>query len=108
MLGIAGTDFWGFGSGFKDEGVMLGGTYHNATLLKDNNTYLQGDTLEGTSELGGWVSVCGGDNYRGFVNFGDSKKVYLDDWCSGGGYELSNDRNGEKIQDNKIPVTPPT
>ena len=93
MFGIAGTDFWGFGSGFSDGGVMIGGTYHNATLLKDNDTYIQGDSLKGTLETGGWASICGGDNYRGFVNFGDSKKVYLDDWCSGGGYELSNDRN---------------
>ena len=92
MFGIAGTDFWGFGSGFADGNVMIGGTYHNATLLKDNNTYLQGDTLEGTSEFGGWVSICGGDNYRGFVNFGDGRKVYLDEWGSGGGYTLSGDR----------------
>ena len=40
MYGIEGTDFWGFGAGFKDGNVMLGGTYHNGTLLKDNNTYL--------------------------------------------------------------------
>ena len=93
MFGIAGTDFWGFGSGFSDGDVMIGGTYHNATLLKDNNTYLQGDTLSGTDELGGWVSICGGDNYRGFVNFGDNRKVYLDEWGSGGGYKLSGDRN---------------
>jgi len=93
MFGIAGTDFWGFGSGFSDGDVMIGGTYHNATLLKDNNTYIQGDTLEGTAELGGWVSICGGDNYRGFVNFGDGRKVYLDEWGSGGGYTLSGDRN---------------
>ena len=93
MFGVAGTDFWGFGSGFSDGGVMIGGTYHNATLLKDNDTYIQGDSLNGTAESGGWASICGGDNYRGFVNFGDSKKVYLDDWCSGGGYTLSNDRN---------------
>jgi len=92
MFGIAGTDFWGFGSGFSDGDVMIGGTYHNATLLKDNNTYLQGDTLEGTDELGGWVSICGGDNYRGFVNFGDGRKVYLDEWGSGGGYTLSGNR----------------
>ena len=92
MFGIAGTDFWGFGSGFSDGDIMIGGTYHNATLLKDNNTYIQGDTLEGTDELGGWVSICGGDNYRGFVNFGDGRKVYLDEWGSGGGYTLSGDR----------------
>jgi hypothetical protein len=39
MVGIAGTDFWGFGGGFSDGEVLLGGTYHNGTLLKDNNVY---------------------------------------------------------------------
>ncbi|NUQ14796.1 MAG: PKD domain-containing protein [Flavobacteriales bacterium] len=58
MNGIAGTDFWGFGQGgWTGAQVMLGGTYHNGTLLKDNNVY-----------LGGWVSTDGGDNYRGFVH----------------------------------------
>ena len=77
MLGIAGTDFWGFGSGFKDEGVMLGGTYHNGTLLKDNSTYIND-----------WLSTQGGDNIRGFVNFGNPRQVYHD----GGGKILSGDR----------------
>ncbi|MBK9146746.1 MAG: PKD domain-containing protein [Flavobacteriales bacterium] len=58
MFGIAGTDFWGFGAGgWTGSSVMLGGTYHNGTLLKDNNVYTNG-----------WVSTDGGDNYRGFVH----------------------------------------
>ena len=58
MFGIAGTDFWGFGQGgWTGSNVMLGGTYHNGTLLKDNNVYING-----------WVSTDGGDNYRGFVH----------------------------------------
>ena len=58
MFGIAGTDFWGFGQGgWTGSQVMLGGTYHNGTLLKDNNVYTNG-----------WVSTDGGDNYRGFVH----------------------------------------
>ncbi len=58
MFGIAGTDFWGFGvGGWTGSQVMLGGTYHNGTLLKDNNVYTNG-----------WVSTDGGDNYRGFVH----------------------------------------
>lgn len=58
MFGIAGTDFWGFGAGgWTGSNVMLGGTYHNGTLLKDNNVYLSG-----------WVSTDGGDGYRGFVH----------------------------------------
>ena len=65
--GIAGTDFWGFGAGFKDGNVMLGGTYHNGTLLKDGNTYIND-----------WLSTDGGDNIRGFVNFGMSRVAYSD------------------------------
>ena len=80
MYGIAGTDFWGFGVGFKDINVMLGGTYHNGTLLKDNSTYNND-----------WISTQGGDNYRGFVNFGNPRKVYHD----GGGKVLSGNRNVE-------------
>ena len=78
MYGIEGTDFWGFGAGFKDGNVMLGGTYHNGTLLKDNNTYLND-----------WICTDGGDNYRGFVNFGNSRIAYSDY----GGKILSGDRN---------------
>ena len=78
MYGIEGTDFWGFGAGFKDGNVMLGGTYHNGTLLKDNNTYLSD-----------WICTDGGDNYRGFVNFGNSRIAYSDY----GGKILSGDRN---------------
>ncbi|MDX1477592.1 MAG: LamG-like jellyroll fold domain-containing protein [Saprospiraceae bacterium] len=65
--GISGTDFWGFGMGFWDGEVMLGGTYHNGTLLKDNNVYLNG-----------WISTDGGDNYRGFVNPGLARQAYSD------------------------------
>ncbi len=58
MFGIAGTDFWGFGAGgWTGSQVMLGGTYHNGTLLKDNNVYING-----------WISTDGGDNFRGFVH----------------------------------------
>ena len=32
QYGIEGTDFWGFGTGFKDGEIMLGGAYHNGTL----------------------------------------------------------------------------
>ena len=65
--GISGTDFWGFGMGFWDGEVMLGGTYHNGTLLKDNDVYLNG-----------WISTDGGDNYRGFVNPGLDRQAYSD------------------------------
>ena len=67
QYGIAGSDFWGFGSGFKDKNVMLGGTYHNGTLLKDNNTYIND-----------WLCTDGGDGIRGFVNFGNPRMAYSD------------------------------
>lgn len=77
MYGISGTDFWGFGAGFTDGEVMLGGTYHNGTMIKDNEVY-----------DGGWLCAEGGDNYRGFVNFADDRKVYTDN----GGRILPGDR----------------
>ena len=78
MKGISGTDFWGFGVGFKDKNIMLGGTYHNGTLLKDGSTYIND-----------WLSTDGGDNVRGFVNFGNPRIAYSDY----GGKILSGNRN---------------
>jgi len=66
MVGIEGTDFWGFGSSPQSD-VMLGGAYHNGTLLKDNNTYLND-----------WICTGGGDGVRGFVNFGNDRIAYDD------------------------------
>ena len=77
MFGIAGSDFWGFGVGFKDKDVMLGGTYHNGTLLKDGDTYINN-----------WLCTDGGDGIRGFVNFGNPRMTYSDY----GGKILSGDR----------------
>jgi photosystem II stability/assembly factor-like uncharacterized protein len=77
QYGIAGTDFWGFGAGFKDGDIMLGGAYHNGTLLKDGNTYLND-----------WICTDGGDGIRGFVNFGNPRMAYSDY----GGKILSGDR----------------
>lgn len=67
MEGIQGTDFWGFGAGFQDGEVMLGGTFHNGTLLKDNQVYENG-----------WLSTDGGDNFRGFVHPVHERMVYSD------------------------------
>ncbi|MDP7568211.1 MAG: PKD domain-containing protein, partial [Flavobacteriales bacterium] len=77
QYGIAGTDFWGFGAGFKDGEVMLGGTYHNGTMLKDGNTYIND-----------WLCTDGGDGIRGFVNFGNPRVAYSDY----GGKVLKGDR----------------
>ena len=58
IFGISGTDFWGFGAGgWTGSEVMLGGAYHNGTMLKDNNVYTNG-----------WVCTDGGDGIRGFVH----------------------------------------
>ena len=66
MYGIAGTDFWGFGAS-PQSNVMLGGCYHNGTLLMDNNTYIND-----------WICTGGGDGVRGFVNFGNDRIAYDD------------------------------
>lgn len=66
MLGIEGTDFWGFGASPQSD-VMLGGAYHNGTLLKDNSTYIND-----------WICTGGGDGVRGFVNFGNDRIAYDD------------------------------
>jgi len=67
MRGIVGTDFRGFGAGAKDGEVLIGGTYHNGTLLKENSTY-----------DGGWLSTHSGDNTHGNVNPFNNKVTYSD------------------------------
>ena len=66
QVGIEGTDFWGFGASPQTD-VMLGGAYHNGTLLKDNDTYIND-----------WICTGGGDGVRGFVNFGNDRIAYDD------------------------------
>lgn len=89
MHGIHGTDFWGFGAGFKQGYVMVGGTYHNGTLIRYNDIYKGG--LANPNE-GGWLAERGGDNYRGFVNYGDNKIGYDD----GGAFQFSEIREQRK------------
>lgn len=68
MKGIMGTDFWGFGLGFwEGSQVMIGGTYHNGTLLKDNSTYNDG-----------WLSTDGGDGIFGAVAYSNDRIAYSD------------------------------
>jgi PKD repeat protein len=68
QVGIAGTDFWGFGMGEWDENqVFVGGTYHNGTMLKDFNTYNNG-----------WLSTMGGDNVLGSVPYGHPRTIFSD------------------------------
>jgi len=85
MYGIHGTDFWGFQAGYQDGDVMLGGTYHNGTLIKYKDIYKYGATDENS---GGWMAEGAGDNVRGFVNYGNNKVAYDD----GGSFEFSEDR----------------
>ena len=67
IYGIAGTDFWGFGQGFWHGDVMLGGAYHNGTMLKEEEVYDNG-----------WICTDGGDGVRGFVNPGIDRQAYSD------------------------------
>ncbi len=78
MFGISGTDFWGFGAGYSNGDVMIGGAYHNGTQLRDENVYING-----------WVCIQGGDNTRGMVDPYNDRIVYDD----GGRKQLSGDRN---------------
>ncbi len=77
--GINGTEIWGFGEGFRDANVMIIGTYHNGTLLKDNDVY------------DGWLHIWGGDTYQGFVNFMDPSLLY-GDFAGKAKIRLYNDR----------------
>ena len=56
MTGISGTDFWGFGAGYTNSQVMVGGVYHNGTLYKYKDVYENG-----------WVSILSGDGRFGDV-----------------------------------------
>lgn len=78
MLGIAGSDFWGFATGWWDgTQVMAGGAYHNGTLLKDNNVYIND-----------WLCMNGGDGTLGAVNYGNDRLIYTE-W---GQHKLSGNR----------------
>lgn len=65
MNGITGSDFWGFGVGFNNEDLMLGGAYHNGTLIRNGNVY--------ESE---WACMDGGDGVGGAVNPFFENQVY--------------------------------
>jgi PKD repeat protein len=86
MYGIQGTDFKGFGVGHQDASVMIGGTFHNSTLLMNGEVFTNG-----------WVSTViggsGGDNTRGFVNPGIKNQVYFDKSGSRGRVVLPDSRN---------------
>ena len=91
MYGIQGTDFKGFGAGQTNPDLMLGGTYHNSTLLRYGNVY-----------QGGWVSTAlggsGGDNNRGFVNPALDNVAYLDKSGNNGRIEIPSSRSSSFVQ----------
>ena len=85
MYGLHGTDFWGWQSGWRGPDVMVGGTYHNGTLIRNADLYHWGADEDSS---GGWLAELAGDNYRGFINPGDATRGYHD----GGAFRFTNDR----------------
>ncbi|MGB1075634.1 MAG: PKD domain-containing protein [Flavobacteriales bacterium] len=85
MYGIQGTDFWGWQAGWRSPDVMVGGTYHNGTLIRNGDIYHWGAESD---TAGGWLAELAGDNFRGFVNPADATRGYHD----GGAFEFSDDR----------------
>ncbi|MBK8081981.1 MAG: hypothetical protein IPK25_17940 [Saprospiraceae bacterium] len=51
-VGIQGTDFWGYGQGWWQGDVMLGGAYHNGTMLREESVYINN-----------WLCTDGGDQW---------------------------------------------
>lgn len=65
-VGIEGTDFWGYGQGWWYGDVMLGGAYHNGTMLREEDVYINK-----------WICTDGGDGTMGFVNPGFDRMAYI-------------------------------
>jgi len=65
VKGIAGTDFWGFDTGFWEGDVMLGGAYHNGTMLREDEVYINN-----------WICTDGGDGTIGRVHPARPKNVH--------------------------------
>ena len=61
VVGIAGSDFWGFDGGWNED-VMTGGRYHNGNTATIYGTYTDGDyiRLGGAEETTGYVHPAGG------------------------------------------------
>lgn len=85
MYGLHGTDFWGWQSGWRGPEVMVGGTYHNGTMIRNADLYHWGADDDSS---GGWLAELAGDNFRGFINPGDATRGYHD----GGAFRFTNDR----------------
>ena len=85
MYGLHGTDFWGWQAGWRGPEVMVGGTYHNGTLIRNGELYHWGAEDDSS---GGWLAELAGDNFRGFINPGDARLGYHD----GGAFRFTEDR----------------
>ncbi len=85
MYGLHGTDFWGWQAGWRGPEVMVGGTYHNGTLIRNGELYHWGKDNDSS---GGWLAELAGDNFRGFINPGDAHLGYHD----GGAFRFTEDR----------------
>jgi photosystem II stability/assembly factor-like uncharacterized protein len=67
MTGIHSSDYWGFGQGWNED-VTIGGLYHNGNLSSFDNW--------GT---GSFLQLGGGEPASGYVNPGESRRVYSSD-----------------------------
>ncbi|MEL7220318.1 MAG: hypothetical protein AAGJ93_03300, partial [Bacteroidota bacterium] len=67
MTGIHGSDYWGFGQGWNED-VTVGGLYHNGNLSSFDSW--------GT---GNFLQLGGGEPASGYVNPGESRRVYSSD-----------------------------
>jgi Concanavalin A-like lectin/glucanases superfamily/PKD domain len=65
VKGIMGTDFNGYGHGWWNGDIIVGGVNHNGTMIKEENVYNNG-----------WLSTDGGDGNIGFVNPAKERQVY--------------------------------
>jgi len=67
MIGLRGSDYWGFGSGWNED-VLVGGLYHNGNLAHHENY-----------GFGNFLSLGGAEDPTGYVNPGKNKKTYHSD-----------------------------
>ncbi len=84
MHGIQGTEFWGFSSSYLHD-AMVGGTYHNGTLLHYKDVY-----QKGKNGKGGWFAGGAGDATKGY-----NHPAYGNTMFEGGGmFEVINRTQG--------------
>ncbi len=70
MHGIQGTEFWGFDGSYKED-AMLGGTYHNGTLVHYEDLF-----LKGKNGFGGWFAGGAADVTKAHVHDADGSVMF--------------------------------